>query len=55
MVIVGQSYGGVYGAFLEISSNTTEMDVYSKFFKKWEISLLSSFDSININIITYSH
>lgn len=55
MVIVGQGNGEAYGPSLETSSDSTEMDVYSKFFKKWKFSLLLSLDTININIITYSH
>lgn len=34
MVTVGQGDGGVHFPSLGTSSDTTEMDVYSKFFKK---------------------
>lgn len=34
MVTVGQGNGGVHFPSLGTSSDTTEMDVYSKFFKK---------------------
>lgn len=52
MVIVGQGDGGVHFPSLETSSDTTEMDVYSQFFKKRKFSLLSSLDTINRNIIS---
>lgn len=52
MVTVGQGNGGVHFPSLEASSDTTEMDVYSQFFKKQKFSLLSSLDTININIIS---